>query len=163
MSMHEVADALYQTSISTHIRDITGMIATIQSIHILAITVVVGAAIVSDLRLAGVLATDETPRTVVRRHLPWMWGALIVLLATGLILTVAEPNRVLTNGVFWLKMALVLTAFVLTLLFRFPILHPEFRMEHARWAKLVKPMAWASLLIWVAVIYCGRWIAYAIS
>jgi hypothetical protein len=161
MNMREAAAQLYQSAVSTEIREVTWVIPTVQSIHIVAIAVVIGAAIVSDLRLAGVLATDETPRTVVRRHLPWMWGALLVLLATGIIMTVGEPNRVLMNSVFWLKMGLVLFAFVLTLLFRWPILHPEFRIEHARWAKMVKPTAWASLLIWIAVIYCGRWIAYA--
>jgi hypothetical protein len=42
------------------------------------------------------------------------------------------------------------------------LLHPQFRLEHARWAALIKPMAWVSLLVWIAVIFCGRWIAYAI-
>jgi hypothetical protein len=64
------------------------------------------------------------------------------------------------NEVFWVKMALVVTGFALTLLFRYPILHPDYRIEHARAARLVKPMAWASLAIWVVVIFCGRWIAY---
>jgi hypothetical protein len=73
---------------------------------------------------------------------------------------VGEPDRVLMNEVFWIKMALVLTGFILTLLFRYPILHPEYRAEHARMALLIKPMAWASLAIWVAIVFCGRWIAY---
>jgi hypothetical protein len=59
-------------------------------------------------------------------------------------------------------MILVLFAFGLTLLFRYPILHPQFRLEHARWAALAKPMAWVSMVVWIAVIFCGRWIAYAI-
>ena len=162
MNMREAAAQLYRTAVSTQIREVAWVIPTVQSIHIVAIALVLGSAIVTDLRLAGVLATDETPRTVVRRHLPWMWGALLVLLATGIIMAVGEPNRVLMNNVFWLKMSLVLFAFVLTLLFRLPVLNPEFRIEHGRWAKMVKPMAWASLLIWIAVVYCGRWIAYAI-
>jgi len=58
---------------------------------------------VTDLRLAGVLATDETPQSVVRRYLPWMWTAIAVLLATGVILIVGEPNRVLANLVFWTR------------------------------------------------------------
>jgi hypothetical protein len=162
MSLGTISSELYRTAISTEIRTIPWIIPTVQSIHIVSVSIVVGAALVSDLRLAGALATDETPRTVVRRYLPWMWTGLVILLATGMILTVGEPNRVLTNWVFWTKMTLVLIAFALTLLFRYPILHPEFRLENARWAKLVKPMAWTSLAIWVAVIFCGRWIAYVI-
>ena len=162
MNLHDISSALYATPISTGIRETAGIIPTVQSIHIIAVAVVVGSALVADLRLAGMLATDETPQTVVRRYLPWMWAAIAVLLATGAILIVAEPNRVLANPVFWTKMALVVLAFGLTLLFRYPILHPQFRLEHARWAALAKPMAWVSLLVWVAVIFCGRWIAYAI-
>jgi hypothetical protein len=94
--------------------------------------------------------------------LPWLWAAIAVLLATGLILVVGEPNRVLANPLFWIKMALVALAVCLTLLFRYPIMHAQFSLEHARWAALAKPLAWVSLLVWVAVIFCGRWIAYLI-
>jgi hypothetical protein len=162
MTLHDFSSALYTTQISTGIRETAGIIPTTQSLHILAIAVVVGSALVTDLRLAGVLATDETPQTVVRRYLPWMWAAIAALLVTGAILVVGEPNRVLSNPVFWIKMTLVVFAFGLTLLFRYPILHPQFQLEHARWAALAKPTAWVSLLVWIAVIFCGRWIAYVI-
>ncbi len=160
MSLESFGNWLYDTPLSTTLREITWIIPTVQSIHILAIAVVVGSALVSDLRLAGVLATDEKPATVVRRYLPWMWAALIVLLSTGIVMLLAEPGRTLTNTVFWSKMALVLVAFALTLFFRKPLLDPSFSMEHANWASLVKPAAWISLAVWIAVIFCGRWIAY---
>ena len=78
--MHELWKEFYGTPLSTGIRQITWLIPAVQSIHILSIAILVGAAIVMDLRLAGVLATDETPPTVVRRHLQWLWSALFVLL-----------------------------------------------------------------------------------
>jgi hypothetical protein len=162
MSLQAFSKALYATPVSTGIRETAGVIPAIQSFHILAIAVVVGSALVMELRLAGVLATDESPQVVVRRYLPWLWWAVAVLLATGTILVVAEPNRVLANPLFWTKMGLVVFGFALTLLFRYPILHPQFRLEHARWASLTRPTAWLSLLVWIAVIFCGRWIAYAI-
>ncbi|MBJ7440212.1 MAG: hypothetical protein JHD35_14450 [Sphingopyxis sp.] len=160
MSVEQFAQNLYGTPISTGLREAAWIVPAVQSIHIIAIAAVLGAAIVMDLRLAGVLATDETPRGVVKRHLPWMWGGLALLLASGTLLGWAEPYRVLMNPIFWAKMALVLTGFTLTLLFRYPILHPDYRIEHARAARLIKPMAWASLAIWVMVVFCGRWIAY---
>ena len=160
MSVEQFAQNLYGTAISTSLREAAWVVPAVQSIHILAIAAVLGAAIVMDLRLAGVLATDETPRGVVKRHLPWMWGGLALLLASGTVLGLAEPYRVLTNLVFWVKMGLVLTGFTLTLLFRYPILHPDYRIDHARTAMLIKPMAWASLAIWIIVVFCGRWIAY---
>lgn len=160
MSIETFANWLYETPLSTGFRDIAWVIPTVQSVHLLAIAIVVGSALVSDLRLAGVLACDETPAVVVRRYLPWMWGALVVLLATGIIMLIAEPGRTLGNTVFWAKMALVLFAFALTLTFRKPLLDPAFALEHASWRAAVKPAAWISLLVWVAVVFCGRWIAY---
>ena len=160
MSMTSFSNELYATPLSTFLREEFWIIPITQTIHIISISILVGSALVMDLRLAGVLATDETPGTVVRRHLPWLWTALIILLLTGLTLVTAEPNRELTNQMFWYKMGTVLFAFVLTLLFRYPILHPDFKLEHARWAMLVKPMAWVSLAAWIVVIFCGRWIAY---
>jgi hypothetical protein len=161
MSIISFSDWLYTTPVSTAFRDTSWAIPTVQSIHLLAIGVIVGSAIVSDLRLAGVIATDESPRTVVRRYLPWMWSALAVLLATGLMLVVAEPGRTLGNTIFWLKMGLVLFAFLLTLTFRKPLLDPAFDDERAHWQAVVKPAAWLSLLVWILVIFLGRWIAYS--
>jgi hypothetical protein len=160
MSVQAFGDWLYATPFSTALRKVDWVIPALQCIHILAIAVLIGSALVSDLRLAGVLARDETPAIVVRRYLPWMWAALAVLLLTGLLMVAAEPDRTIANTVFWSKMALVLGAFVLTLFFKKPLLDPDFRAEHIGWSKFIKPTAWISLAAWIAVIFCGRWIAY---
>jgi hypothetical protein len=57
-------------------------------------------------------------------------------------------------------MVLVLSAFTLTLFFRKPLRDPQFRADHGAWWRAAKPAAWASLAVWVAIIFCGRWIAY---
>lgn len=159
MSLEAFGNWLYATQVATNIRETVWIIPTVQSIHIIAIAIIVGSAIVSDLRLAGVLATDEAPGTIVRRYLPWMWTALVVLLLTGLVLVVAEPGRTLGNTVFWTKMALVLLAFALTLVFRKPLLDPAYAGSEG-WQAAAKPAAWLSLFVWILVIICGRWIAY---
>jgi len=46
MNLHDFSTALYATPISTGIRETAGIIPTIQSIHIIAISVVVGSALV---------------------------------------------------------------------------------------------------------------------
>lgn len=162
MDLELLAYNLYDTPLSTAIRLVPGLIPGLQSVHLLAIAILLGSAIVMELRLAGVLAADVAQRIVVRRYLPWLLGALGVLLLTGMTLVIAEPQRVLGNTVFWWKMSAVLGAFVLTLLFRYPILREQFQLEQAWWRKMVKPTAWLLLAAWVFVIFCGRWIAYAL-
>lgn len=161
MQVQAVIDWISHTWLSETIRNEAWIVPGVQAIHICAIAMVVGSALVSELRLAGVIATDEAPAAVVKRYLPWMWRALVVLLLSGLVLVWGEPDRSLVNRVFWLKMGLVLVAFVLTVLFRKPLLDPDVDAQPTARAGSIKPLAWLSLSIWVAVVCGGRWIAYA--
>jgi len=161
MQMQAVIDWISGTALSETIRDQAWIVPAVQAIHICAIAVVLGSALVSELRLAGVIATDAAPAAVVKRYLPWMWRALGVLLLSGLILVWGEPDRSLVNRVFWLKMSMVLSGFALTVLFRRPLLDPVFDTRPGARAWLLKPVAWLSLCIWIAVVCGGRWIAYA--
>lgn len=162
MSSQSIIAWLYQSPVSTTIRDVLWIVPTVQSVHIMAIAAIFGSAVISDLRLAGVLATDEPLEAVVRRYFPWMRNALIVLLVTGLVMTVGEPDRVLNNTTFWLKMALVVSAFSLTWLVRRPLLRDTADTRSVASDYRTKPVAWLSILLWCVVIFCGRWIAYTI-
>jgi len=162
MSSQSLIAWLYGSPVSTTIRDVLWIVPTVQSVHIMAIAVIFGSAVISDLRLAGVLATDEPLDVVVRRYFPWMRNALIVLLVTGLIMTAGEPDRVLNNTTFWLKMALVVSVFSLTWLVRRPLLRHTADTRSFASDYRIKPLAWLSILLWCVVIFCGRWIAYTI-
>jgi hypothetical protein len=162
MDLNTFAYDLYDTRLSAFVRLTDGLIPTVQSLHILGVAVLVGSTLVMELRFAGVLAVDEDRQMVVRRHLPWLWGALLVLALTGLTMTIGEPYRVLTNSVFLYKMAVVLGAFVLTLLFRYPLLRSAEGSGVLGRVALARPLAWLLILAWITVIFCGRWIAYAL-
>jgi hypothetical protein len=160
MTLDEITSALYATPVSAWIRETTWVVPFTQSLHILAIALVVGSALMMELRMAGFLAIDELHHVVVKRYLPWIWRGIGLLLLSGAALIVGEPNRVLANPLFWAKMGLVLFGVALTLVFRRPLLHADFRLEYSRLASFAKVSAWISLMVWIAVIFCGRWIAY---
>ena len=160
MSSELIIAWIYASPLSTAIRDMLWVVPTVQSVHIMAIAVIFGAAVISDLRLAGVLATDEPVRGVVRRYYPWMRSALIVLLATGLVMIIGEPDRVLVNTTFWLKMSLVIGVFTLAWRLRRPFLRPAAPAQSDGETRPVKTLAWLSIALWCVVIICGRWIAY---
>jgi len=161
MSLVQFSDWLYATPISSFIRDAGWIIPAAQSIHIVAIAVLMGSGIVLNLKLVGLLAKTESARAVFQRYMPWLWSALVVLLSTGVVLTTAEPNRELTNWVFWTKMVLVLIGFFSTLVIRIPMQRDELAGGASAWRFAVKPLGLLSLSIWVVIIVCGRWIAYA--
>lgn len=162
MSLNNLIEWIYQTPLSNAIRETAWVVPAVQSLHILAIAVVLGAALISDLRLARLFAVDEPVHTIVRRYLPWSCVSLAVLLLTGLTMCVGEPDRVLVNQIFWMRMGLVVGVFALTLGLRRPFLDPGFRPASAWRGRHAKGLAWLSLLMWAAVVVCGRWIAYGI-
>jgi len=157
MDMHGFSEWLYGTAVSSAIRDNFWVVPVVQSIHIIAIAVVIGSALVTELRIAGVIAPEESICVVAQRYLPWMWRALAVLLATGLIMIVGEPERTLTNVPFWIKMALVVSGVLASIGLRKPLLTP---LDSSSTGP-ARSLAWIMLSLWVAVIFCGRWIAYS--
>ncbi|MFV3126860.1 DUF6644 family protein [Niveispirillum sp. KHB5.9] len=144
----EFAAWLQATPFSLTIRTVPWIIPTLLVVHLLAITLIIGSALVGNLRLAGALAGDVELGTVLRRHLPWLWGAFVLALSSGLALAVSRPDRLIANPAFWAKMLLLCVAVLVTL-----------RLQRNRPAK---PLAWASLAIWIAAIICGHGIAYAV-
>lgn len=161
MSIASFGDWLYATPLSTALRETSWVIPNIQTVHILAITVVVGSALATELRFAGVFATDRQPADMLRRYLPWMRWALLVLLLTGTALVMAEPGRTLGNTLFWTKMALVAGASLVTLKARKAVLLPVVETDGTADApESSKALAWLMVVIWCAIIFCGRFIAY---
>ncbi len=162
MSLAKFSEWLYNTPISQSVQNHAWVIPTVQSIHIVAIAMLMGSAIVLDLKLAGFVARSESAALVFRRYMPWLWAGLAILLLTGLVMILGEPARELENWIFWTKMGLVLIAFFLTLIMRIPMLRDDLGGQSRIWSALVKPLGLLAIAIWVLIIFCGRWIAYAI-
>ena len=159
MTVHDFSTWLSATPPSQIIQNNFWIIPTIQSVHILAICVVISSALLINLRLVGIVGRADPVVGFARRYLPWTWTALVVLLLSGSILIVGEPGRTLGNTVFWSKMALVAAGLILILVFSIPV-----RKNPAFWEGIgiqAKLLGVVSLAVWVAVIFCGRWIAYA--
>lgn len=149
---------LEHTQASQTIQVVSWIIPTVQTIHILAIAAVIGSMSLVDLRVLGVVGRAQSLSSVSTRLIPWVWGALIVLLLTGLVMIVGEPGRSLTNPIFQFKMLMVLTVGALTLALQSLLKRsPDAAPGVARLIALV------SLLIWVLIIFAGRWIAYGDS
>jgi len=133
----------------------------VQTIHILAIAVVASSALMIDLRLIGVFWANRPMQTVSARFLPLIWWPLLVLLASGLIMIIAEPARSLKNPAFQVKMLLLVGALTVTWLFHFLRRRDAAFGEAGAGARAAATtLAIASILLWSSIIFAGRWIAY---
>ncbi|HTX23477.1 MAG TPA: DUF6644 family protein [Steroidobacteraceae bacterium] len=149
---------LSNTPVSQAIQDAFWVIPTVQTVHILAIATVMASVVMVDFRLLGVTARGQTIPDVAHRFLPWIWCAVVVLLLSGTILIIGEPGRELLSQVFWVKMTLLACALAITGAFQYALSRGTPIWENRK--AVVRIAAVASLLIWVAILAAGRWIAY---
>jgi hypothetical protein len=160
-SLHAFCKWLGETQLSAVIQNVSWIIPTTQSIHILSVAMVISSALMVDLRLLNVVGRSQPTSAYVARFAPWIWWTLIVLALTGSILIIAEPARSLENPSFQKKMVLLILAAAVTLGVQRPLAANQgYWDDPERQKALAKIVAVVSLLLWVGVVFAGRWIAY---
>lgn len=152
---------LAATQLSHTIQTTTWIIPSLQTIHILSVAAVFSAAVLVDLRIWRLLQRDEPLPDVARRFLPTIWPVLLILLVTGSLLIIGEPRRSLINPTFYLKMALLAVAIVLTAGLQGSISSSPNFWDGTRGRRIAgRVAAAASILVWCGILFAGRWIAY---
>jgi uncharacterized membrane protein SirB2 len=149
---------LSNTSVSLTIQTVMWVIPAVQTVHILCVAIVMSSMAMLDLRLLGVSGRRQSISQMVSRFVPWVWGALPVLLTSGIILIIGEPSRELLNPYFRAKMVMLATVIVITF-----VVQRRNKKDANYWEGRRAAAAWtglASLLLWVGIVTAGRWIAY---
>ena len=108
--MEAVAKALAATTLSQGLREHAWVVATLQSLHILALALLLGSAFLLLVWACRGFAGEFGASDLRRRFGPAILAAWLTLTATGILQVLAEPERTLTNPVFAFKLALVTTA-----------------------------------------------------
>ena len=160
--MLEFAQWLEATRISVAIKSTSWIIPLVQSIHIVTIAIVFGSLLMIALRVLGLVRMDQAFGQVIGRFSPWIGRGLLVLLVTGLILIVGEPIRQFMSLSFWLKMGLLLIGVTSAVSFR-RALRPAAGDTRAEFSMRTKTAAMATVLLWLAIIFLGRAIAYDVE
>src|SRR4029079_18510188 len=89
---------LEHTALSQKIQSVDWIVPAVQTVHILAITVVAASALMINLRVLGVFSADRPLQEVSARFLPLVWWPLLVLLASGAIMSSRATARSTTNA-----------------------------------------------------------------
>lgn len=120
--------------------------------HIFGIALLVGNLVAFELRVWG--AAKALPlRDLARLSLSLAVAGFVLIAVTGLAMFAGNPGELLASRVFVLKMGLVMAAGCNAGLF-------HARGGLAKTDALAKAQTALSLGLWLAVMICGRWIAY---
>ncbi len=161
MTLHGFAQWLGQPPVSQVIQNVSWIIPSVQSIHILCISIVISAVFMVDLRLLGVIGRSQPVAAYTSRFLTWIWPTLVILLISGSILITGEPTRSLENPAFQTKMVLLILAMATTLGLQLPTHKDPAYWELTKGHRMsARALAVLSLVLWVGIVFAGRWIAY---
>jgi uncharacterized membrane protein len=162
--MDPLFQQLYDTPLAAAIRESGTLFPWIESVHVLAIVTVVGTITVWDLRLLGLAWRHRAIGQLRREVVPITWIAFVIAAITGVLLFSSNAVKYSHNTFFLWKMGLLVLALVNVVIFDFIT-----AKGMARWNDAPRPPAPAaisgavSLVVWTAVIVCGRWIGFTMS
>jgi hypothetical protein len=152
--------ALEASSLAVALRSDLWLYPIVEIFHIAGFVTLVGAVAMFDLRVLG-LSRGVSMRALARHLLPWSAGALIVIVPTGLMMFSAHATDFIDNPAFVTKITLILIAFANAVAFHVGVFRGVDGWDAHRPAPAMARLhAIASLLLWFAVISCGRLIAY---
>ncbi|MEX2131550.1 MAG: DUF6644 family protein [Pseudohongiellaceae bacterium] len=135
----------------------------LESIHVVAITLMLGSLLMVDLRLLGLAANRYSIKTLHQELVPWTWGAFVVATVTGLGMFITRAASHVVNPAFQWKVFLLLLAFVNMLVF-----HRKIYTQIDRWdapnphTSTLKLFGAGSLIIWSGVMLSGRWVGHIV-
>ena len=121
----------------------------------------VGAIATIDLRLLGVGAVRYPLSTLGSEILPWVWGAFVIALITGLGMFITRAASHVVNPAFqWKIILLALAGINMLLLHRSLSTLLQADDASSKPHLRLRLAGLASLLLWCGVMLAGRWIGH---
>jgi hypothetical protein len=161
MSIVSIAKWIEATGPARAIAQSTWMFPAAETIHVIAIAVVVGSIAVLDLRLLGVSWKSRPVTDVARDVLPFTWTCFGIAAIAGSLMFVSAAVKYATDLPFQLKMLLLLFAGANMLIFHhFTYSGVESWDHNAPSPRAAKVAAGLSLVFWIAVVTCGRMVSF---
>ena len=141
------------------VRDWPWMWPSLESLHFMGLTFLIGALAVIDLRVLGV--AKRIPLAALEKLTPWAYFGFSVNLITGIMFFFGDPYRYYPNIAFRIKMILVVIAGVNLLIYKMKVEPSLIRGDYDDNASvLAKAVALTSIVAWVGVLAGGRLIPY---
>ena len=155
---------LHDTRVATVIREGESLFPWIECVHVLALTLVIGSIALVDLRLLGLRSRDRSVLEMTAEALPITWTAFAAAVLTGGLMFASNSVAYAHNAFFQVKIALIACAGLNMLGY-----HLLLGRSAASWqTSQVTPLrarfvGGVSLVLWIAVAACGRWIGFTIN
>ncbi len=153
--------SLEETSLASGIRASLYIFPILESVHVMALSVVFGTITIVDLRLLGFASAGRPFARMSAELLRITWGAFAVAALTGTLMFMTNARVYYNNTPFRVKMVLLGLAGLNMALF-----HLTAGRSVARWEKAPRApgmgrlTASLSVTLWIAIVFAGRVIGF---
>ena len=146
---------MQSTPVGQTIRHSASLIALLEIVHLIGLTLLLGTILMVDLSLLGLGIARHPVSRIARELSNWTLAGLAILLASGPLILSSEAVKCYQTPAFWVKMALLAIAvgFHCTVHRKVVFAEPTAPHPSARWAACV------SLTLWIGVALAGKGIA----
>jgi len=152
---------IQNTSWATSFRQADLLFPLVEGSHILALSLSVGLILMLDLRLLGIAFRTEPVSRIMSQVMPWALPGFAIVFLTGLLLFLAQAEKVYTNSYFRVKVLTLILLGLNAVFYQYRYYPHMGEWDKAETAPAgPRVVAIVSLLLWMAVIVCGRLTAY---
>jgi hypothetical protein len=157
-------ESLEASPVGDYIASSTWAFPTLECVHVLAITTVVGAIAIMDLRLMGLTPTSYSVTDTSKDTLKWVWAAFGLAIISGLLLFVSKASTYVRIPWFQWKMVFMAMAGV-----NMAVLHTTVWKSVDKWdvapviPRAAKIAGGMSLGLWVAVVFVARVVGFVLG
>jgi len=160
MSTLDLMHSLEHLPFALAIAESTWLFPFFETVHVLALTLVVGSVAMMDLRLLGIGSRDRSITELTRSVLPWTWAAFGIAATCGLLLFSSKAATYYVNIPFRIKIVCLLFAGVNMLVFHFVTSRNVATWDSGRTPSAARVAGVVSLSLWVVIVATGRWIGF---
>jgi hypothetical protein len=164
MTIQSILKAISESSLSLYLQESAWGFPIVESVHVIAITLVFGTILIADLRLVGMASRSRAVSDVLRDTLKLTWVAFIFAVITGSLLFSTSPETYFYNTEFRYKMLCLALAGVNMLIFERVTAKSIPIWDIDRPAPVAAKLAGGlSILLWTCVLVLGRWVGFTIQ
>ena len=155
LSLLPVFEWMEGTPVAQTIRHSAALIALLEGIHLVGLTLLVGTILMVDMSLIGLGIGRSAASQIAKELRAWTAAGLVIMLSSGPLILSSEAIRCYKTPVFWIKMALLASA----LIFHFTIHRTVVFQEPPTHGFRARCTAFLSLGLWISVALAGKAIA----
>ena len=167
MSIDALLQSIQASSVAEAIRgELPGtewLFPIVETLHVIALTIVVGSIAMIDLRLLGMVSRTSPVSRLSKEVLPWTWSAWCVAAVFGSLMFASNARGYAGKLQFQLKFTCMALAALNMLIFQFGAFRHVERWDLGEPPRSAKVAGALSLLLWISVVFFGRWVGFTVT